>query len=38
VINHLPNSLVDSAHYSKRCEYVIMNEIHLKIREFYLRN
>ena len=38
IINHLPNSLVDAAHYSKRCEYVIMNEIHLKVRGFYLRN
>ena len=36
VVNNLPNSLVDSAHYSKRCEFIIMNEIHLKIKDLYL--
>jgi len=38
VINNLPNSLVDSAHYSKRGEFIIMNEIHLKVRNIFLRN
>ena len=37
VLNHLPNSLVDSAHYSKRGEFIIMNEIHLKIQNTFLR-
>lgn len=31
VINNLPNSLIDCTHYSKTCEFIIMNEIHLKI-------
>lgn len=38
VVNNLPNSLVDSAHYSKRCEFIIMNEIHLKIKDLYFRH
>ena len=35
VLHDLPNSLVDMAHYSKRGERMIMNEIHLKIQPFF---
>lgn len=35
VLHDLPNSLADMAHYSKRGEWMIMNEIHLKIQHFF---
>ena len=38
VINNLPNSLVDYAHYSKTCEFIIMNDFHLKIKELFFEN